>query len=237
MPRRLLGFLASLGAGTSFLASGSPAAVPPARSAPRPVAVRQSPDPIALVERAAGRYQALRSFSATFRQIIADSMIGTYESRGRLIQAGTSRLAMRFTEPPGEAIVMDGQAIWVYTPSTTPGQVIRSPIPQDATYGPNVLAWLLTRPTERYRIRYVGADAVAGRGTDVVALTPVDPTLPFREAVVWLDQSDALPRRLEIRERGGTLRTLILTGVETNRRVTAETFRFDVPPGVRVIEQ
>jgi len=234
---RFLGFLAGLCAGTPCLVSASLASLPPVESTPRLAAVRQSPDPIALVERAAAAYQALSSFSANFRQIIADSMIGTYQSRGRLVQAGTSRLAMRFTDPAGEAIVMDGEAIWVYTPSTTPGQVIRSPIPQDATYGPNVLAWLLTRPTERYRIRYVGADAVAGRGADVVALTPVDPTLPFREAVVWLDQSDALPRRLEIRERGGTLRTLILTGVEKNRRVTAETFRFDVPPGVRVIEQ
>ncbi len=208
----------------------------PAPIAP-PRLAAQSPDPVALVERAAAAYQSLRSFAADFRQIIADSMIGTYESRGRLIQAGTARLAMRFTDPRGEAIVMDGDYVWVYTPSTTPGQVIRSPIPRDATYGPNVLAWLLTRPAERYRVRYLGTNAVGGRGTDVVALTPMDSTLPFREAVVWLDQADALPRRLEIRERGGTLRTLIFTGVERNRRVTPETFRFEVPPGVRIIEQ
>lgn len=221
----------SLGLGAIGLALSL--AAPASSAAP----ARQFPDPTDLVERAATAYQALSSFSAEFRQTIADSMIGTYQSRGRLVQAGTSKLSMRFTDPDGEAIVMDGDYIWLYTPSTTPGQVIRTPIPQDATYGPNVLAWLLTRPTERYRIRYIGNDAVAGRGTDVVSLTPVDPTLPFREAVVWLDQSDALPRRLEIRERGGTLRTLVLTRVQKNRRVTAETFRFDVPAGVRIIDQ
>lgn len=196
-----------------------------------------NPDAAGIVERAARAYQALSSFHADFRQVIADTMIGTYESRGHLDQAGTAMLAMRFTDPRGEAIVMDGGYIWLYTPSTTPGQVIRTPIPQNATYGPNVLAWLLTQPGERYRSRYLRSDAVAGRPADVVVLTPIDPDLPFTEATVWVDQADALPRRLDIQEKGGARRTLVFTGVEKNRRITASTFRFDVPEGVRIIDQ
>lgn len=208
-------------------------AFPPVRLSAR----RQNPDPKALVERAARKYQSIASFSADFSQIIADSMIGTFRSQGRLVQAGESRLAMRFTDPQGEAIVMDGEHIWVYTPSTTPGQVLRLAIPSDPTYGPNVLAWILTNPGERYRFQYLRSDAVAGRSADVIALEPLDRSLPFRDAVAWLDQYDHLPRRLEIRERSGQQRTLILTGVQTNRRVSAGTFRFDVPPGVRVVDQ
>ena len=113
------------------------------------------PDAAAIVERAAQTYQALTSFRADFIQTIADSMIGTFKSRGRLVQTGTSRLSMRFSDPDGEALVMDGKWIWVYTPSTTPGQVLRTPIPRDATYGPNILAWLLNRPGERYRSAYL----------------------------------------------------------------------------------
>lgn len=214
-PRMLVGLLAWLG------------------SAPLP----QDPDPAAIIERAAQTYQGISSFRADFRQVIADSMIGTYESRGKLVQAGEAKLSMRFTDPAGEAIVMDGERLWVYTPSTTPGQVLRLRIPSDPTYGPNVLAWILTRPAERYRARFVRADAVAGRGVDVIALTPNDRSLPFSEAVVWIDQFDHLPRRLEIRERSGQRRTLVLTGVETNRRVSDATFRFDLPSGVRVVDQ
>ncbi len=197
----------------------------------------QEPDPRPIVEQASRVYQALTSFRADFRQVISDPMIGTFESRGRLTQAGESRLSMRFTDPAGEAIVMDGEHLWVYTPSTTPGQVIRMAVPSDPIYGPNVLAWILTRASERYRSRYVRADAVGGRAVDVVALTPVDPSLPFSEAVVWLDQYDHLPRRLEIRERSGQDRSLTLSGVEINRRITPATFRFEVPSGVRVINQ
>jgi len=197
----------------------------------------QNPDPKALIERAAAKYLSITSFSADFRQVIADSMIGTFESRGRLVQAGESRLAMRFTDPDGDAIVMDGEHIWVYTPSTTPGQVIRLAIPSDPTYGPNVLAWILTNPGARYRCRYLRSGALAGRGADVVALEPIDRTLPFTVATVWLDQFDNLPRRLEIRERSGQHRTLVLTGVQLNRRVSDDTFRFRPPDGVRIVDQ
>ena len=164
-------------------------------------------------------------------------MIGTYESQGNLIQAGESKLSMRFTDPAGDAIVMDGEHIWVYTPSTTPKQVIRLKVPSDPTFGPNLLAWFLTRPTERYNSRFVKSDAVAGRGVDVVALTPLDRNLPFSNALVYLDQYDYLPRRLEVKEKSGNLRTLILTGVETNRRYSSNTFTFDVPSGVKIIDQ
>lgn len=200
-------------------------------------ATTQDPDPAAIIQRAAQSYQGISSFRADFRQVIADSMIGTFESRGKLVQAGEAKLSMRFTDPAGEAIVMDGERLWVYTPSTTPGQVLRLKIPSDPTYGPNVLAWILTRPTERYKARFLRVDAVAGRGVDVIALTPNDRGLPFSEAVVSIDQFDNLPRRLEIRERSGQRRTLVLTGVETNRRVSEGTFRFDIPPGVRVVDQ
>ncbi len=190
-----------------------------------------------ILERAAKAYQGITAFRADFRQVIADSMIGTFESRGKLVQAGEAKLSMRFTDPDGDAIVMDGERLWVYTPSTTPGQVLRMKVPTDPTYGPNVLAWILTKPAERYHSRYLRSDAVAGRAVDVIALMPIDRSLPFTEVVIWLDQFDNLPRRLDIWERGGQSRTLVLSRVETNRRVSDDIFHFDVPAGVRIIDQ
>lgn len=197
----------------------------------------QDPDPKSLIERAARAYQRITSFTAAFKQVIEDSMIGTFESQGNLVQSGESKLSMRFTDPDGEAIVMDGEHIWVYTPSTTPGQVLRLKIPSDPTYGPNLLAWFLTNPSERYSVRYLKSDAIGGRAVDVVALTPLDKSLPFTGAVVYLDQYDYLPRRLEVREKGGNQRTLTLSSVETNRRVAPAIFTFSVPKGVRVVDQ
>lgn len=195
----------------------------------------QAPDAAAILSRAAAAYTAAGSLEANFRQVIADENIGTFRSRGRLAQQGADKFAMRFTDPSGEALVMDGTKLWVYTPSTTPGQVIRMPQPTGPG-APNLVAWLLDRPTQRYGARWLSADTTHG-GADLLALTPRDSTLPFRAAVVSFSRVDGLPRRIEITERTGTKRTLTLTHVRSGRKIPARVFRFEVPHGVRVVDQ
>lgn len=197
----------------------------------------QAGDGVAVVNRASQVYRGLSSLRADFEQVISDEMIGTFESRGVLIQAGQNQLSMRFSDPKGDAIVIDGRHVWAYTPSTTPGQVIRLPVPNGPTYGFNVLGWLLDRPAERYRINYLGREFVDFAQTDVVQLTPISSDLPFKRAVLWLDRDSALPRKLEIHEKSGGTRMLTLTKLRTNEKVSDRTFRFDVPDGVRVIDQ
>ncbi len=195
-------------------------------------------DAAAIVGRSSRVYRSLSSLSADFVQLIDNPMIDSATSKGTLVQAGEDKLAMRFTDPPGEAIVIDGEQVWVYTPSTTPGQVIRMALPSGGpVYGYNILAWLLDRPAERYTATYVRSDRLNGRTVDVVKLDPAVPDLPFEHAIVWLDKEDGLPRRLEITEHSGATRTLTLSMVRTNRTVPDDTFRFKVPPGVRVVDQ
>jgi outer membrane lipoprotein carrier protein len=195
-------------------------------------------DAAAIVGRSSRVYRSLSSLSADFVQLIDNPMIDSATSKGTLVQAGQDKLAMRFTDPPGEAIVIDGQKIWVYTPSTTPGQVIRLALPSGGpVYGYNILAWLLDRPAERYTATYVRSDRLNGRAVDVVQLDPAVPDLPFERAIVWLDKEDGLPRRLEITEHSGATRTLTLAKVRTNRSVPDDTFTFKVPSGVRIVDQ
>lgn len=195
-------------------------------------------DATAIVGRSSRVYRSLSSLKADFVQVIDNPMIDSAESRGTLVQAGPDKLAMRFTDPPGEAIVIDGRHVWIYTPSTTPGQVIRMPVPSGGpVYGYNMLGWLLDRPAERYTASYVRADRLNGRSVDVVRLVPAVPDLPFERAVLWLDRDDGLPRRLEITEPSGALRTLTLSKMRVNQRVPDRTFTFEVPEGVRVVDQ
>ena len=201
-------------------------------------AAARAQDANALVGRSSRVYRSLTSLTADFVQLIDNPMIDSAESRGTLVQAGPDKLAMRFTDPPGEAVIIDGRSVWVYTPSTTPGQVIRMSVPSGGpVYGYNMLAWLLDRPAERYTASYLQADVVGGRSMDVVELVPAVPDLPFEKAVLWLDRADGIPRRLEITEHSGATRTLTLSKVRVNQSVPESTFRFDVPSGVRVVDQ
>lgn len=200
-----------------------------------PLAAQQNGAEIA--GRAARAYRNVGALQATFAQTITDPMLGPEESAGVLVQSGQNRLAMRFTEPQGDAIVVDGKHVWIYTPSTTPDQVIRLPVPTGPVYGFNLLGWLLDRPSERYRIRYVRSEPVNGRPTDVLDLVPLADDLPFRRALLWVDVEDALPRKLEVQEKGGLTRTLVLSDLRPNIAVGERTFRFDVPRGTRIVDQ
>jgi len=195
-------------------------------------------DAQAIIGRAARVYRSLASLRANFVQVIDNPMIDSAESKGTLTQAGPAKLAMRFSDPPGEAIVIDGEHVWVYTPSTVPGQVIRLAVPNGGpVYGYNLLGWLLDRPAERYRPSYLRTERIAGRTTDVIQLIPAVPNLPFSKAVIWVDQENALPRRLEIHEESGATRTLSLSEIRVNQSLPPQTFQFKVPSGARVVDQ
>jgi outer membrane lipoprotein-sorting protein len=198
----------------------------------------QAQDAESIVGRSSRVYRSLSSLTADFVQVIDNPMIDSVESRGTLIQAGSSKLSMRFTDPPAEAVVIDGEHVWVYTPSTVPDQVLRLKAPSGGpVYGYNLLAWFLDRPSERYQAKYVREDKVGNRPVDVVELTPAVPDLPFERAILWLDRQDGLPRRLEITEKSGALRTLALSNLRVNRRVPDSAFEFKVPSGARVVDQ
>jgi outer membrane lipoprotein carrier protein len=195
-------------------------------------------DASAIIGRSSRVYRSLSSLRADFTQTIQNPMIDSSESRGTLMQAGAARFAMRFSDPPGEAVVIDGEHVWVYTPSTVPGQVLRLAVPSGGpVYGYNMLAWLLDRPAERYTTSFLKTEELNGKTMDVVELVPAIPDLPFDRAVLWLDRGDALPRKLDITERSGSRRILMLSKVQVNRSIPDRTFVFEVPAGVRVVDQ
>jgi outer membrane lipoprotein carrier protein len=195
-------------------------------------------DAQAIIGRSARVYRSLRNLTADFVQVINNPMIDSAESKGTLVQAGPAKLAMRFTDPPGEAIVIDGEHVWVYTPSTVPGQVIRMSVPNGGpVYGYNLLAWFLDRPSERYKPSYIRTEQRGGHPVDVIQLVPTVPDMPFTKAVIWLDRGDGLPRRLEIQEESGAQRTLDLSHFRLNQALPDDTFRFKVPKGVRIVDQ
>src|SRR5437870_10672372 len=155
----------------------------------------QAPDPWPILDRASATYQTITSLSAEFVQIITNPMIGTPDTtRGRLYQMRPSRFAMRFTAPKGDRIVADGRFLWLYTPSTTPGQVIRSRIPEYGTTGPNLIGQFVEQPRERYTAEYVRADSLADGPADIVTLKAKTGDQPYSAATgSWRVRSSRVP--------------------------------------------
>src|SRR5688572_11105942 len=195
-------------------------------------------DPTTLIRRASSVYRGLTSLQADFVQVIEDAGLGdTLTTTGKLYQSGQNAFAMRFTDPPEEAIVIDGRYTWIYTPSTAPGQVIRMTVEGDPVYGVNLLARLLDRPADRYGATWLRKDEVNGREVEVVAIVPRSANANFSRAVLWLDRDDALPRRIELDEAPGVRRILTLSKLRPNATIARELFEFKIPRGVRVVVQ
>jgi len=209
-------------------------------------------DPAPILDRASASFDTVRTLAADFVQIVDNPLLGDPDTtRGRLFQRRPNYFAMRFSDPKHDRIVADGRRLWLYTPSTTPGQVIRSTIPGTGTTGPNLIGQFVEHPRERYIARYVRADSVDGVPVDVIALTPrrVAGTgtgagagagasdLPYTDATVWIAKQDGLIRRIDIVENSGQRRTITLRHLTVNGAIPAREFRFSPTSGVRVVDQ
>jgi outer membrane lipoprotein-sorting protein len=190
---------------------------------------------IPVVRRASQAYQSLSSFQATFHQHFEDKAVDQPDSKGILYQQGTNLFAMRFTDPPKDAIVADGTRLWVYTPSETPGQVLQYPLQNHPTYGTNLLGTFLDNAAERYRITYLRSEMIDGHMTDVVIMEPLETDLPFRRATIWFDRDNHMPRKLDIEESHDRNRILQLSQLQLNRPIDPSMFRCKTPLGTRIV--
>lgn len=199
---------------------------------------RPTQDPAPILDRASASYDTVKTLQADFVQIVDNPMIGDPDTtRGRLYQQRPNFFEMRFSDPKDDRIVADGKRLWLYTPSTTPGQVIRTAIPATGTSGPNLIGQFVENPRERYDARYLRADSLAEGTVDVIALKPRATDLPYSAATVWISKKDGLVRRIEIVETGGQARTIILRTLVVNRPIPSREFKFSPPAGTRVVDQ
>ena len=202
-----------------------------------PALYAQPASPVgALVDRAVAAHARVTSARATFDQTITNPLTGTTASaKGEVVMTKSpNRFSVRFTDPAGDRIVADGRSVWVYVPSTNPGQVVKLPMGAAGT-GPDVVNDLLERTRAKFTVSDAGTATIGGRATRAVQLVPKDPK-QFTKAIVWIDTTDASVRQFELTEGTGLVRRIRLTSFERNVTVPESAFAFTPPKGVRVYD-
>jgi outer membrane lipoprotein carrier protein len=191
----------------------------------------------AVLDRAIAAYGRVSSMRADFVQEVSDPMVGgDTPSRGEFLQLRPGRFAMRWSRPKGDLIVSDGEYLWVYLPSSTPNQVVRTRLSGRPGESGDVVAEFLERPRERFHVAYVRAEQAGGRDADVLALTPIERNSAYTRVLVWVDRQDALVRKVEIGEASGAVRRITFDRLRVNVRIPASTFTFRPPAGARVVD-
>ncbi|MDB4908122.1 MAG: outer rane lipoprotein carrier protein LolA [Gemmatimonadetes bacterium] len=197
-------------------------------------------DARSILDRAITAWAKVRTVRASFDQVLLNPITGSdLKASGAYQQQRPGKLSVTFTEPAGDRIVADGKNLWLYLPSTTPGQVIRQAQGDEGAAGVDLSAQFLSRTAAaKYDVKLAGAEKVGDRPAKVLALTArAGSGLPFTNARVWVDDADGFVRQFEIVEASGVTRRIRLTSLVTNGKVDAGAFRFAVPAGSRVVDR
>lgn len=188
-------------------------------------------------ERVARAWATHTTLSADFEQRISNPLLGrTASSRGTFLQQKPGRVSITFTEPAGDRIVSDGTSLWVYLPSSAPGQVMKLPATADGAVVADLLGQLLDAPKRSFTFAGGDATTIDGRATRRVLLTPrVEGSVPFTKATLWLDDREPRPIRVQVTDAQGVERTITLLTWLPNATLPRNAFTFTAPKGVKVI--
>ncbi|MBW8839246.1 MAG: outer membrane lipoprotein chaperone LolA, partial [Gemmatimonadetes bacterium] len=180
----------------------------------------------------------VKTARATFEQTVSNSLTGSSATaRGEFQQQRPKRLSIRFTDPAGDRIVADGASVWVYLPSSAPGQVVKRSA-AEANLPFDIAGEFLTDPRSRYDVAAAGTATVSGHAAHALTLVPKssDQRL-FERATIWVDDDDGFVRQFEVVESTGVTRRVRITSLEPNVAVDRAAFTFTPPPGTRVIDR
>lgn len=192
----------------------------------------------AAIDKAVAAYANVKTAHATFEQTIDNPLTGSkLTSRGEFEQARPDRFAFRFSDPKGDVIVSDGKFVWVYVPSSTPGQVIRAPLSSDVQGSIDLIGTFFTNPRARYAISDAGSATINGRATRIVTLAPKTKDASFVRAKVWIDAQDGALRQFEAEEATGVVRLVKVVSFTPNATVSPNAFSFKPPKGVKIVNQ
>jgi outer membrane lipoprotein carrier protein len=196
----------------------------------------QAQDPLEILRWATERFSTLDALCASFRQELEVPLLDQLtRSRGVLCQQQPNLFSMRFQDPEGDVVVVDGDHLWVYYPSMDPRQVIQTDL-RGARGGFDFQSEFLDRPGEKYAPVYERSEEVEGHPCHVLTLTPLTPSA-YESATVWIDASKGLIRRTVIREENGSVRRVTLSDLDLSPDLDPGIFRFTPPPGTQVIRR
>ena len=173
---------------------------------------------------------------AEFTQTLTNPLTGNSQTTsGVILRKKPNLLSIRFES--GDRVAADGSTLWVYLPSSVPGQVIRMPYTGSNASTVDPAEQFLNAPRTRFTVTSSGTATVGGRATHAVTLVPKRANAPFTSAKVWIDDTDSSIRQFDVETANGLKRHVVITSFTPNPELSRSSFRFAVPKGAKVVDQ
>jgi outer membrane lipoprotein carrier protein len=191
-------------------------------------------DPEAVARRADRALAALTSLQADFVQRAVNPVLEKTEiGHGTLYYRAPGLYRIEYRYPAGDVVVDDGDWVWIYLPSSPPGQVIRQPA--EGSGGGNPLTYLRDLRS-RYDLRGKGGEVISGEPSDHLSLEPRSADAPFTGVDVWVGRETGLVRQVTTRAADGVEKSYTFTSLRRGVTIPDSRFRFTPPPGAEVYD-
>ena len=178
------------------------------------------------------RYGAMKSFTATFDQVLVHKESGMRESRkGKLAFAKPLliRWETEVASSSAELLVVNSKEIWNYLPDEAIAYRMPLALVQDSRSIIQVITGQ-ARLDKDFDVKEQGTD----KGLTRLRLYPKDPLPQMVEANVWVDPQTKLIRRAVITDFYGNTNDITMTTLLPDAPVPASSFQFTPPKGVEV---
>ena len=190
----------------------------------------------AIIDRAVAAYARLSSMRAEFRQTLTNPLTGNSQTtNGVILRKKPNLLSITFDS--GDRVAADGSTLWVYLPSSVPGQVMKMPYTGSNASSVDPAEQFLNSPRTRFTVTSSGTATVAGRPAHAVTLVPKRANPNFTSAKVWIDDNDSSIRQFDVETANGLTRHVVITSFTANPALSRSSFRFAVPKGAKIVDQ
>jgi outer membrane lipoprotein carrier protein len=213
------------------LAAGWLAAASPARGEPPPEAA-------ACAERAASalqrRYESVRDIAARFEQKSRSVALGgpgaTASSSGSVVIAKPGRMRWSYEEPEPSLVVSDGSELWIYDPANREAQRLAV---TEAYLSGAAVSFLLGAGEIRRDFEVRALEC--GESAVLLELVPRQPA-SYEKLLARTDPRSGELLETTVVDLLGNSTTVVLRELRVNQAPDPKLFRFEPPPGVRVME-
>jgi outer membrane lipoprotein carrier protein len=200
-----------------------------------PVAARAQ-DADAVIDRAVAAYAQLNSMRAEFTQTLTNPLTGSSQTTsGVILRKKPNLLSINFES--GDRVATDGSTLWVYLPSSVPGQVVRMPYTGNNASSVDPAEQFLNSPRARFTVTSSGTATLGDRATHAVTLVPKRANANFTSAKVWIDDNDSSIRQFDVETASGLKRHVVITSFKANPELSRSSFKFAVPKGAKIVDQ
>ncbi len=183
------------------------------------------------------RYYGVETLCAQFSQVVEVTLLGqTRSGEGTVCLQQPDRFSMRFADPEGDLVVVDGEFAWTFYPSLDDMQVMR--FSAEGGGGFNFDENLLADPRGRFEAVHEGREPMGDGLSHKITLKPRETEglrpADFRSAVVWFDVDSYLIRAVDIHNTNEQIRRLRFSDIRVGIEIPDEVFRFVPPEGTQV---